>query len=98
MVMPDVPNSFVAAVQSGLAKQYDRIILGRVNCSKNIIATAKAFQITYERPKMEPKATQTESDDDVDRMLDEYFEETNSTCSEEHRLYEQGLVEEGSRA
>ena len=87
--MPEVAENFRRLQLENQLGQYNRIELGRLNNSRNIMATARAYQITYDRPKMVDKETQTAVWGlPLREPLEEYFAETNSDCSETQEALE----------
>ena len=70
--------------------RYDRVPLGLLGSARQIIQTGAAYSLLYKREDRQDQTSQTESiqieDDIMDHeqdSLDKYFEENNSTCSEE---------------
>ena len=71
--------------------RYDRIPLGLVGSARQIIQTGAAYNLLYKREETADQQTQTEGveEEKPEEMehdqdsLDRYFEENNSTCSEE---------------
>ena len=89
IAMPEVAAEFRKLQLDNQLGQYTRIELGRLTSGQNIMATAKAYQITYDRPKMEDKETQTAVWGlPLRDPLEEYFAETNSDCSETQEALE----------
>ena len=89
IAMPEVATEFRKIQQEHQLGQYMRIELGRLNNGPNIMATARAYQITYDRPKMVDQETQTAIWGlPIRDPLEEYFAETNSDCSETQEALE----------
>ena len=70
--------------------RYDRIPLGLVGSARQIIQTGAAYSLLYKREDQQDQTSQTEKVETVEDQghmsqcsLDKYFEENNSTCSEE---------------
>ena len=81
----------IEKVLNNLGKnRYDRVPLGLVGSARQIIQTGAAYGLLYKREDQTDQQSQTdvqaeiipEADQEQD-SLDRYFEENNSTCSEE---------------
>ena len=86
-VMSNTEQEFKNKVFEGQHRQYDRIPLGRTSTAHQIMQTARAFQLVYERPVMKVMETQTNDvsatadPDELERM----FNESWSTDDDENK-------------
>ena len=74
--MPNIAEQFEENVANGMSFQYHQIKLGKVANARQIMHTAKAYQMVYERPAAKNQECQANiSLEPIADELDAFFED-----------------------